>query len=980
MRKIFISSTFRDMQAERDEIQKNIVPYLRNLAREYGEDVEVCDLRWGVNTGDLDGKDGSKKVLSVCLDEIDKCKPYMVVMLGERYGWIPDSELLCSAAKRKNYELDELEKSVTALEIEYGALNDKTALNRCIFMFREPLPEADKDYQSESAKCAEKLKALKNRIRNLAGDRVFTYHVKWDLESGRLVGLEEFSDIVKEQLVIFLTSEWEEYAALSEREKENRRCWNLIENKAAQFKGRELLLQECKEKLKKGNHRLILGGGAGSGKSTICCKLMLDYRENGWKVCPFLGGSDGKSSSVMDILRQWVFFLEDWLAENNVSQLMGQWNHLLSSTGQVMTEEAWQKRFNMLLLQYVRTYHKPILFVVDGLEHIEAGTMTRYFGFLPNFQNPKLHILLSCSEDYDTEFFEGEKAVVPALNLQEKEEVIKGMLASHSKELDRSVMAEVMKKEDSDQPFYLSLMMQRLLMFDQEDFDVIAAYGNDMTAISAYQKKVIQAAPENEMELCEYLIQEITKGDNAGFVRSMIEFIAVSQGGLREHDLEKLMEKEQVPWSSLEFSRIINLVSRLFVEKNGKIDLSSKHMKQAIQSRLDMDAMNRKIFSYIMDLPTGDDLKSDEMVPYCYLLHEEKALMDYLSECVKAARKERKNEHLVKKAAYEVTKICVQDEGKWYCQALVKEKDPDHILCLNDFMSKWLLEELLYSSQINGQIALKLMNVLLRVDKEQIETENKEVFLHMCASLCNQIYQIYMGLKEDHKALLAAIDMEKYAKQLCDISENRENQYVCAVSHVRKAEIFAKLKNLEAYNEYMEAEKRFIKLMQEEEDEVIAWDIVEVWMGKAAVLEDTGCLKEAYDIYIQTIGLCRQIQESAGRESTDRDRRKVIGVWNKICKNLCKQGKFPEAKDVAYRVVFLEQNWFELQKTPENAKKYAGALKQFAEISDQLDCLDEAVEAYQKWFILLKWIYEQTYDTESFEEYEKACQLMGLTS
>lgn len=61
MRKIFISSTFRDMQAERDAIHTTVVPELRAMAQQYGENVEACDLRWGVNTGDLDREAGAHR-------------------------------------------------------------------------------------------------------------------------------------------------------------------------------------------------------------------------------------------------------------------------------------------------------------------------------------------------------------------------------------------------------------------------------------------------------------------------------------------------------------------------------------------------------------------------------------------------------------------------------------------------------------------------------------------------------------------------------------------------------------------------------------------------------------------------------------------------------------------------------------------------------------------------------------------------------
>lgn len=89
MKNIFISSTFRDMQAERDLIQEKVLPAVREEAKKYGDNVGVIDLRWGVDTSTLETDEGSAKVLTVCLDEIDRSHPYMLIFLGERYGWIP---------------------------------------------------------------------------------------------------------------------------------------------------------------------------------------------------------------------------------------------------------------------------------------------------------------------------------------------------------------------------------------------------------------------------------------------------------------------------------------------------------------------------------------------------------------------------------------------------------------------------------------------------------------------------------------------------------------------------------------------------------------------------------------------------------------------------------------------------------------------------------------------------------------------------
>jgi len=47
---IFVSSTFRDMQAERDALRDFVLPRINEFAAKYGRAVEIIDLRWGVDT------------------------------------------------------------------------------------------------------------------------------------------------------------------------------------------------------------------------------------------------------------------------------------------------------------------------------------------------------------------------------------------------------------------------------------------------------------------------------------------------------------------------------------------------------------------------------------------------------------------------------------------------------------------------------------------------------------------------------------------------------------------------------------------------------------------------------------------------------------------------------------------------------------------------------------------------------------------
>jgi hypothetical protein len=222
--RVFISSTFKDMQAERDHLVRFVFPLLREeLLRRRAHFVDV-DLRWGV-TGDQDAFD-------LCMDEIDRCHPRFICMLGGRYGWMPPPkevpqdfmpELLAGntpagaltaeqrdaltdlyardgesgvyrlrvkpAAKAdvevwgakgkvavdvlQRAKLAGAERSITASEAHYGALERLDKPTFRYFYFRDPdvtnsIPEPlAEDYREKAGSFAgEALEALKARVRD----------------------------------------------------------------------------------------------------------------------------------------------------------------------------------------------------------------------------------------------------------------------------------------------------------------------------------------------------------------------------------------------------------------------------------------------------------------------------------------------------------------------------------------------------------------------------------------------------------------------------------------------------------------------------------------------------------------------------------------------------------------------------------------------------------------------------------------------
>ena len=62
------------------------------------------------------------------------------MLLGDRYGWVPPPERMAGAVEERGYVTDVAGKSVTALEVEFGVLDNTDQAARGFFYFRDPLP------------------------------------------------------------------------------------------------------------------------------------------------------------------------------------------------------------------------------------------------------------------------------------------------------------------------------------------------------------------------------------------------------------------------------------------------------------------------------------------------------------------------------------------------------------------------------------------------------------------------------------------------------------------------------------------------------------------------------------------------------------------------------------------------------------------------------------------------------------------------
>ena len=212
---IFISSTFKDMDFERDVIKFKVIPALNRRFRDRRVELQAIDLRLGVNTSKMSEEESERKVLSVCTSCIDSARPFFIGLIGRRYGWIPPLERWKEFMAGLSDEEREILAgtagcSVTEMEIVYGALSQGSFdSSHVLFYLRDDasydgMPEDVKpifcDSDPENIK---KLDTLKAKVKDIFGarggedDRCTPYHLTWQ-DGG--FSSEEFERIVEEQL------------------------------------------------------------------------------------------------------------------------------------------------------------------------------------------------------------------------------------------------------------------------------------------------------------------------------------------------------------------------------------------------------------------------------------------------------------------------------------------------------------------------------------------------------------------------------------------------------------------------------------------------------------------------------------------------------------------------------------------------------------------------------------------------------------
>ena len=617
--RVFISSTFRDMQSERDELIRYVFPRLNEDFRAQGVRIEAVDLRWGVLDGD--------PVVDVCRDLIDDAELFLG-LLGERYGWVPDGH----------------QSSITADEIIYGVLDKPGMRDAACFLFRDGvssrsvLDAEDRGFAEPiGSKTYQDLLDIKDRIRRTFPETC-SYKAVWNEEASRFEGLSDFStaaydalkQIVSKRLASFELSDddgqtpedmlhafygweharnfvsdglgsairevdafiWSQFDLKEpitsdplEQEKIEELAARRISESLEKYRSpgrdnsdsaRPLAKLTPEQKRKKFENIAAIFGPPGSGRTAFIAHLAQRYENrNDLQIISHFVGASERSTSYEMLFRR-----------------------LLSKIGISVPQDILPHSADYRLLGEVKnglageTGDKPILFLFDAVDSLEKRADTNAIG--PNifvewgglFENAAAIISYDSGSSLQINHADGPKVALRELPHPQRQVVCQEFLDRHGKRLNELQLDRLIKKADAGLPAYLHAALNELALFGSYE-------GLD---------RHIAELPATIEHLFDFILSELCKNpifvDPLGrivahqFVPRVLGLLAAAHGGLSTSELFALVAGPEV---GLDPERNVPaLVQTLqpYLQTRGERHLvKSQFMREAIARASKQDAL-----------------------------------------------------------------------------------------------------------------------------------------------------------------------------------------------------------------------------------------------------------------------------------------------------------------------------------------------------------------------------------------------------
>ena len=578
---IFLSSTFSDMQEERNKLTDTFVKLKIKAARR-NVALSLLDLRWGIT----DEEARSGKVLSVCLNEIEHSYPFFIGLLGNRYGHVSDSSVFS-----RNPELLErypwleadiaAERSITEIEMLYGALRHLDHPVEAAFYIKQTSNPDDNPKQT----------ALKKTVR-----------------SQKQYPVENYTDVaglcaLVEQHVCSMLDLYFPDGECTPLEHERIAQRAYINSRHSHFVGREKELEYLNTFARSTSTHLVITGDSGMGKSALLANWI---RHN--EICDdfnlvyhFVGNSFA-GNNYESVLRHLCDEIYDiYHIEKNLNR-------------QEKPEEEAQRLVSELVSQ-----QKPLVVIIDGINQIMAQKDEKLLLWLPAANHKVKFIFTTLRNDPTMQAFERrgyEVRTLGALTDEERKHFAKIYLKRVGKSLDEKPLQRIIDGPLNRNTLVLRTLLDELICFGiyEQLKDRISYYlsANDLPDFFDRVLKRMEDDYDNGQDL----------------VSHTLKLIALSEHGMGEEELLAITGFRQMDWH-LFYCAFFNH----FVIKGGLITFSHQYVADAVAKRyaIGEDKANapyrHEIVKYFSAISTDDEIQRQRSISE--LAHQHYHLKDW---------------------------------------------------------------------------------------------------------------------------------------------------------------------------------------------------------------------------------------------------------------------------------------------------------------------------------------------------------------
>ena len=570
--KFFISSTFKEMQHEREVLRKFVMPELEEYGRKKGIFVDFCDLRWGI----AEEKDLGK-IMQVCLYEARECRPYLITMIGEQYGTLDNNPIGLREEIKSTWSLlDYVDgindksgnarhfglpnpMSLTQWELEYALLT-RESNETCAICCRKKVETKGKDEKS--------IKELKDKINKKGksekkvfvfdypdlGDSVKeSYFCKTIIRRGKMI----IDDCVKE------LGQKNRY----DIEKINSELY--CEQKTQYFAGRRKQAKAIKDLITK-NSVVQLYGRSGIGKSSLMARLYLDLPEGQQGLFVACGVGEN-SKQYVDVLRQLVYALNQ--AYNLTSDNERVDDRLVKTKINIDEKLVDEGRTEDKLIELIKIYEKSknpeIRFFVDAIDKLESEGAIKIFERIADLSTKKVSFVISAIDKLPMQG--GFQYKIDKLSKDDKRAIIKEELFLKSNwhsesealpEYSEELCDAIITKAGSDSPLYINAVINILKMG-------LVDIGKGITDKSRMKQmaETVKGLADSTEQICWQALEKAGQDLKIDNYREIISLMAVSNRGLREIDLAGIISEDK--WKSVDFACYRRFLGMFFREQDG---------------------------------------------------------------------------------------------------------------------------------------------------------------------------------------------------------------------------------------------------------------------------------------------------------------------------------------------------------------------------------------------------------------------------